>query len=131
MKRIRLALLVHAVLLSGVVTLDATARPKFQPSGSVDAGIGRYVVTLAEDTVGDDLEALERELALTYGARLAANTSSDLQQFVMIMLPARARLLSSDPRVSEVAEVPRTTTADASSETPAVGLPSAPSSRRF
>jgi RHS repeat-associated protein len=130
MKRISITLLVYFVLLSGVAILGAATRPKFQPSGSVDGDIARYVVTLAEDTVGDDLGALKRELALTYGARLEANTTSDLQQFVVIMLPARARLLSADHRVSEVAEVSLTTTA-ASPETPAVGLPSAPSPPRF
>src|SRR4051812_47340004 len=129
--RTRIALLVYVVLFSGFTTLGAATRPKFQPSGSGDAGIGRYVVTLAQDTVGDDLGALKRELALTYGARLEANFSSDVQQFVVTMLPARARLLSADPRVSEVAEVPLTTTVAGSPETPAVGLPSAPSPRRF
>src|SRR3954471_13800992 len=124
MKRIRIALLVYVVLLNGAVTLDAATPPKFQPAESGGVGMGRYVVTLAEDTVGDDLGALKRELALTYGARLEASTCSDGQQFAVTMMPARARLLSSDPRVSEVAEVPLTTTAGASSETPAVGLPS-------
>jgi RHS repeat-associated protein len=131
MKRIRIALLVYVVLLSGVSTLGAATRPKFQPVESSGVGMGRYVVTLAEDTLGDDLGALKRELALTYGARLESDASPDPQQFVVIMLPARARLLSADHRVSEVVEVPLASTAAASPETPAVGLLSAPSLRRF
>ena len=129
-KRIRIALLASVVLLSGVSTLGA-ATPKFQPVESSGVGIGRYIVTFAEETLGDDRGALGRELALTYGARLESNASSDSQQLVVIMPPARARLLSADQRVSEVVEVPLTTTADAPPETPAVGLPPAPSPRRF
>jgi RHS repeat-associated protein len=128
MTRIRIALL-YVVLLSGVSTLGAATRPKFQAVESGGVGTGRYLVTLAEDTLGDDLGALKRELALTYGARLECNASSDLQQFVVIMLPARARLLSADHRVSEVVEVPLTTNAAAPPETP-ISVPVS-TSRRF
>src|SRR3954471_2313238 len=98
------ALVVPIVLFSIFGTLGAANRPKFQPTGG-DSGMSRYVVTLAEDTAGGDLGALKSELALTYGAGLEANTTSDVQQFVVIMLPSRARLLSADHRVSEVSEV--------------------------
>ena len=132
MKRIKIALLVYVVLISGLVTVGAATRPKFQPSGSVDAGIdGRYVVTLSEDTVGDDLGVLKQELAALYGARIEANSSSAGQQFAVTMMPSRARLLSADPRVSEVAEVPLTTTAAATPEMLPVALPSVPSPRRL
>jgi RHS repeat-associated protein len=127
MMRTRIALLVYVVLFSIFTTLGAATRPKFQPSGSGDAGIGRYIVTLAEDTVADDLGALKREVALTYGARIENNASSNGQQFVVTMMPSRARLFSADPRVSEVVEVPLTTTAAVPPEAPAA----APSSRRF
>jgi len=125
-------LIVPVVLFSVAGTLGAATRPKFKPSGSVDAGVGRYVVTLAEDTVADDLGALKRELAALYGGQLEANTSSDGQQFFSVsMMPSRARLLSTDHRVSEVAEVSLTTTASTPPETPAVDLLSAASPRRF
>jgi RHS repeat-associated protein len=124
--------LVAAVVLFGIAgTLSAANRPKFQPSEPGGVGIGRYLVTLADDTVADDLGALKRELALLYGARLEANTPAGPQQFAVTMLPSRARLLSSDPRVREVVEVPKTTTADASPKTAAVGLPPATSPPRF
>jgi len=126
------ALVVYfVVLLTLAGTLGAANRPKFQPSESGGLGIGRYVVMLAKDTVADELGALKRELALLYGARLEANTPAGPQQFTVTMIPSRARLFSADPRVSEVVEVPLTTTADVSPETPAVGLPSAPSPRRL
>jgi len=102
-------LLVYVVLLSGVVTLDATTRPKFQPSGSGEAATGRYLVTLADEAVTDDLGTLERELAVLYGGRIETSGSTGVQQFAITMLPSRARLLSGDPRVSEVVEMPRTT----------------------
>src|ERR1700756_124842 len=102
------ALVVYIVLFRAAGTLDAANRPKFQPSGA-GLGIDRYVVTLAENIAEDDLGALKRELALTYGARLEASTASDGRRFVVIMLPARARLLSADDRVSEVSEAPLTT----------------------
>jgi RHS repeat-associated protein len=124
-------LVVCLVLFSVVGTLGAANRPKFQPSESGGVGIGRYVVTLAEDTVADDLGSLKRELALLYGARLEANPPAGPQQFTVTMLPSRARLLGVDPRVFEVVEVPMATTPAASPETPAVGLPSAPLPRRL
>jgi YD repeat-containing protein len=128
LKRIRIILLVYAVLVSGVATLGAATRPKFQPSGSGDAGIGHYVVMLTEGA--EDSAALRQELALLYGARLEANASSDMRQFVVTMLPARAQLLSADPRVSEVAEVSLTTTAASEpGAPPAASAPVSPQRR--
>jgi RHS repeat-associated protein len=131
MMRTRVVLLASVVLLSSVVTLGAATRPKFQPAGSGGASIGRYVVTLAEDTTSDDLETLKRELALLYGGQIEADPSSGMQQFAVVMMPARARLLSADPRVSEVIEVPLRTTAASPRETPAVAPASVASSRPF
>jgi len=127
----RWTLVAVIVLFSIAGTVGAANRPKFQPAGSGGMGISRYLGTLAEDTAADDLGALKRELVLLYGARLEANTQAGRQQFTVTMLPSRARLFSADPRVREVVEAPLTAAADAPHETPAVGLPSAPSPRRL
>jgi RHS repeat-associated protein len=129
MKRTRIALLASALLLGCVVTLGAATPPKFRPSGSDEAGVGRYIVTLTEDAGVEDPAALRRELALLYGARLEADTSSGVRQFAVTMTPERARLLSADPRVIEVAEVPLSTTAAAPPGTSSVA--SASTDRRF
>ncbi len=105
----KLTLLVPIVLLSGVIALGAASQPKFRPSSVGGAGVGRYAVTLTEEAGFDDAAALLQELAQLYGAKLdEATTSSGGRQFVVTMTYARARLLSSDPRVIEVAEVPPT-----------------------
>ncbi|HSY51992.1 MAG TPA: hypothetical protein VLC46_24530 [Thermoanaerobaculia bacterium] len=113
MKTTRIVLLIHVALFAGVTTLGAATRPTFQPSGSGDAGIGRYVVTLTEGAGVEDPVALRQELAVLYGAKLDANASSDIRRFAVTMPPARAQLLSADPLVSEVAEAPLTTTGSA------------------
>jgi RHS repeat-associated protein len=103
----RTTLLVPIVLLSGVVSLVAAAQPKFRPSNSGGAGVGRYVVTLTEEAGFDDPAALRQELAQLYGAKLDGETASSRgRQFAVTMMYARARLLSSDPRVIEVVEIP-------------------------
>jgi RHS repeat-associated protein len=107
MKRNRFALLVYVLLLVDVVTISAAAGPKFQPFGPGDPGIGRYLVTLADDP-SEDIAAMKRDLALLYGARLEADGYSGVRQFTVTMIPARARLLSADPRVIAVADVPMT-----------------------
>jgi RHS repeat-associated protein len=108
MKRITTTLFVAIVLFSGVVTLGAATQPGFRPSSVVGAGVGRYVVTLTEEAGFDDPAALRQELAQLYGAKLEATASSAGRQFAVTMTYSRARLLSSDPRVIEVAEVPPT-----------------------
>ena len=108
MKSNRIALLVLVVVLGGAVTLGAATQPKVRSSGTADPGRGRYLVTLAGDAGADDLAAMKRELAVLYGATLEAGASAGVRQFAATMPPARARLLSGDPRVSEVAEAPPT-----------------------
>jgi RHS repeat-associated protein len=105
MKRIPTTLLVAIVLFSGV-TLGAATQPKFRPSNGGGAGVGRYVVTLTEEAGFDDPAALRQEIAQFYGAKVEAVASSGGRQFEVTMTYARARLLSSDPRVIEVAEIP-------------------------
>jgi RHS repeat-associated protein len=107
MKNNRIAVVVVLVLLGGVVTLGAATQPKFRSSGS-DPGPGRYLVTLAGDGEADDPAVLRQELAALYGARLDAGVPAGVRQFAVTMTAARARLLSNDPRVSEVAEAPST-----------------------
>jgi len=104
----RTTLLVPIVLFSGVVTLGAATQPKFRPSSVGGAGVGRYVVTLTEEAGFEDPAALRQELAQLYGAKLEVTASYGGRQFALTMTYARARLLSSDPRVIEVAEVPPT-----------------------
>jgi len=103
MKSNRIAVLVFVVLILGAaVTLAAATQPKFRSS---DSGAGRYLVTLAADEA-EYLAATKGELVALYGARLDPGPPVGIRQFVVTMTAARARLLSSDPRVSEVAETP-------------------------
>jgi RHS repeat-associated protein len=120
MRRITTTLFVAIVLFSGVVTLGAATQPKFRPSSVVGAGVGRYVVTLTEEAGFDAPAALRQELELAqlYGAKLEATASSAGRQFAVTMTYARARLLSSDSRVIEVAEVPPTIAAPTSAAPP-------------
>jgi RHS repeat-associated protein len=111
MKRIAVALLVHIALFSAAVSVGGATRPKFRRAASAGAGDSRYLVTLSEEVVTDDPAALRQELALIYGAKLEVNASSDVRQFAVTMMSERARLLSADPRVIEVVEVPLTTPA--------------------
>jgi RHS repeat-associated protein len=117
MKRIAAVLLVILATLTAAVSADGATRPRFRPAVVGSAGDGRYVVTLAEDGAMEDPAALRQELALIYGAKLEVNASSDARQFTVTTASARARLLSADPRVVEVVEVP--ITAPAPSHTPA------------
>ncbi len=110
MKKIAMALLPIALFSAAVSAVGAT-RPKFRPATPGGAGDNRYVVTLNEEAAMDDPATLRKELALTYGARLEAKASSDARQFTVTTTSARARLLSTDPRVMEVVEVPLTTPA--------------------
>jgi hypothetical protein len=99
-------LLVPIVLFSGVIALSAAPQPKFRPSNVGGAGVGRYVVTVTDEARLDDPAALRKELGQLYGAKLEATASLGGRQFAVMMTDARARLLSSDPRVIEVAEIP-------------------------
>jgi len=103
----RTAVLVF-LLLGGAVTLGAADQPKFRSSGPGDSGTGRYLVTLTGDGGTEELAAIKGDLAVLYGARVEPGTSTDVRQFAVTMTTARARLLSSDPRVSAVAEAPQT-----------------------
>ncbi|HSY50861.1 MAG TPA: DUF5675 family protein [Thermoanaerobaculia bacterium] len=107
MKTKLIAVVVFLLLIGGAVTLGA-AQPKFRSSGSGDPGSSRYLVTLADDANAQDLAAAKAELAALYGARIETDASIGVRQFAVTMTLARARLLSSDPRVSEVAESPST-----------------------
>ena len=73
-----------------------------QPNGS------RYIVELNDEAVATapDAASLARELAATYGGTIESTRGPGV--FVMITLPARARLLRSDRRVRQVAEAPKT-----------------------
>ncbi|MBV8545358.1 MAG: hypothetical protein JO088_11500, partial [Acidobacteria bacterium] len=108
MKRIAVALLVHVALFSSV-SVGGANRPKFRPATPSGSGDSRYVVSLVEDAAVDDPTALRQELVLIYGAKLEANASPDRRRFAATMTSARARLLSTDPRIMEVVEVPSTT----------------------
>ena len=120
MKSNRIAVLVSFLLIVAVVRLGAATQPKFRSSGSTYSGLGRYLVTLAAEADSEDLAATKGELAALYGARLDPDAPDGIRQFAVTATAARARLLSSDPRVSEVIETPATLPA-----------PSAPVPRHF
>jgi RHS repeat-associated protein len=99
MKSKRFALLVFVVLLGRVIPLVAA-----QAAGSDDPAPGRYVVTLANGTGAEAVAAMKHDLATVYRARI--ESSADVRQFTVTMLPARAKLLSADPQIIEVVETP-------------------------
>ena len=69
--------------------------------------IGRYVVTLADSVAEDLIESSVRGMAMSYSGQLEPPPSSNVRQFAISMAPARARTLSTDPRVREVVEIPQ------------------------
>jgi RHS repeat-associated protein len=99
MKNTRIAVSIILFLVCCSATFAAGTQP-------VGARIGHYIVTLPAGASADDLAAMKGEVVVLYGAALEVNTSAGVRQFGAAMTPAHAKLLSSDPRVSEVAEVP-------------------------
>jgi YD repeat-containing protein len=106
----RFSSLIVAIVVS-VATLEAATPAKFRPAGA-DPEIGRYVVTVGDASV--DIAAMKQEVAAFYGATLDSDAPAGVGQFAVTMTPARARLLSTDPRIAEVAEVPEAASAPAS-----------------
>jgi RHS repeat-associated protein len=79
--------------------------PKFHAAPGLEPVVGRYLVTL-DVTVAPELAATSAEaLARAYNGQLEPFAGSDLRQFAVSMLPARARALSADPRVREITEI--------------------------
>ncbi len=118
MKTDRIAVLVSFLLIGVVIPLGAATQPKFRSAGSADSGVGRYLVTLSVEADVEDLAATKGELAALYGARLDPDAPAGIRQFAVTATAARARLLSSDPRVSQVVDAPATQPAP-SAPTPA------------
>jgi RHS repeat-associated protein len=101
----RLASLVFAIIVS-VTALEAATPSKFRPAAASEPEIGRYVITVTDAT--DDIAAMKQQVTVLYDASIEADPSAGVRQFAVTMTPARARLLSADPRVVEVAEVRET-----------------------
>jgi RHS repeat-associated core domain len=78
---------------------------KFHSAPGRDPVVGRYLVTLDASVAADIAGASAEALARAYGGQLDLYTTSDVRQFAIAMLPARARTLSADPRVREVVEI--------------------------
>src|SRR5947199_4020262 len=95
-------------------------QPKFVAAGADDVSAGHYVVTLAGTASAEDVAAMKSEVAVIYGATLDAGPSA-VRQFAAAMTPAHAKLLSTDPRISEVAETPRSRPSAAPVATPKSG----------
>src|SRR5438270_2326714 len=98
----------------------ATDQPKFRAAGAEDAGVGHYVVTLPRNGSAEDVAAMQREASILYGAELDG-APSGVRQFAATMTPAHAKLLSTDPRISEVAESPRSRPSAAPASAPSSG----------
>jgi hypothetical protein len=92
--------------LSFVYAIAAHAEsPKFHAAPGLEPVIGRYLITL-DVTVAPELAATSAEaLARAYNGQLEPFAGSDVRQFAVSMLPARARALSGDPRVHEITEI--------------------------
>jgi RHS repeat-associated protein len=116
-------------LLCLFLTLIATAAangaaPKFRTASGPEPVVGRYLVTLDSSADSDTAAATAEALARAYAGHLEPFASSDVRQFAITMLPARARTLSADPRVREVIEIaqPDQTAVPPSPSTAAAGL---------
>jgi RHS repeat-associated protein len=96
----RLAPFVLAIVVS-VAALEAATPSKFRPAGA-DPEIGRYIITVGDASV--DIAAMKQEVAAFYGATPDSDAPAGVGQFAVTMTPARARLLSADPRIVEVTE---------------------------
>ena len=90
-----------AVLVLVPFAAVSASAQKFHP---VDerAPFGHYRVRLADDA--GDPAVIAAELARTYGGRLEPFAAEGFRGFAIVMAPARARQLSTDPRVIDVEE---------------------------
>jgi YD repeat-containing protein len=94
----------------GCASALAADQPKFRAFGADDAGSAHYVITLAGNVSADDLAAMKNEVAIIYSAEVDAGFSA-VRQFAATMTAAHAKLLSTDPRISAVAETRRSESA--------------------
>jgi len=78
------------------------AELKFRAAPGSEPVVGHYLVRLDDSISGDAARGSAEALARAYGGQLEIYTSSDVRRFAIVMLPARARTLSADPRVREV-----------------------------
>ena len=91
----RIAAMVLLLFVAGTV---APQQSRFSSSQETGGAPGRYRVEV-ELRPGDDLVAVSSRLAATYGARIETFAEEGFSGFAIIATPARARLMSSDPRV--------------------------------
>lgn len=99
MKRAKICLTLCVIAFA--VNLSAATR--FRAASPADPVIGRYEIVFSDTVL--DAEAAATELARTYAARLEPFAGDSVAGAVMTMLPERARLMSSDPRVAMVTEI--------------------------
>jgi RHS repeat-associated protein len=93
-----------AVVLLLVTTTIAAQQSKFHSSQETGGAPGRYRVEL-ELRPGDDLTAISGQVAATYGVRIEPYGEEGFAGFVILSTPARARLMSADPRVIAITDV--------------------------
>jgi|GEM_PF-5693852 len=100
--------IIFSVLAAMFVALAAVAGAtdlKFHAAPGPEPVVGRYLVTLDSSVTPELAAGTASSLARTYGGQLEPYQSSDARQFAIAMLPARARGLSADQRVRDVAEI--------------------------
>jgi RHS repeat-associated protein len=102
--RKRLAPAATVLVLLFVTSAVTAQQSKFQSSQETGGVPGRYRVQL-ELRPGDDLAAISSQLAATYGARIEPFAQEGFTGFAIIATPARARLMSSDPRVVAIVDL--------------------------
>lgn len=101
----RILMLVVFVLVSGIAGAEGV---KFISSTSASSGaVTRYRVTLA--ATADDRDAVIRQLLTICRCRTEMYAQEGFSGFVINAAPSAARLLSSDPRVALVQEMPSDT----------------------
>jgi len=97
-----------AVMAAAFVVVASSANGaelKFHPAPGIPPVVGRYLVTLDPSVTADLAHASAEALARAYVGQLEPFASSDVRQFAIAMLPARARTLSADSRVLDVVEM--------------------------
>lgn len=101
--------MMKAVMAAAFVVVAATANGaelKFHPAPGIAPVVGHYLVTLDPSVTADFAHASAEALARAYVGQLEPYASSDVRQFAIAMLPARARTLSADSRVRDLVEIP-------------------------
>lgn len=97
-------LLTALLLVTAAAVSQAADAPKFVSASAVEPAVGRYLVTFGELASAEPPTTLASRLAAQYGARIEPYSREGFRGFMIVATPAKARLLSLDPRIASVVE---------------------------